>query len=305
LVLLAGVLAGVPAVASQGAADDPVGAAVPVPAPNGAAGTDEYVKIVVNGLPRTYRLFIPTELPDTPVPLVVVLHPFNGTSTGYESNSNFDLGAGKTATLVAYPQGFENSWNAGTCCGTARDLKIDDVAFIDTVINDIETRYSVDETRLAIGGFSNGAMMSYRYVCERSDRIHVMFSGSGAYMAPSCDFSRPVDVLHMHGMKDGLVPWGGTASSPYPSDGVMPSVLATGSVMASRDGCSTRWVGSVVNSLVNKYVPATCPDGAAIAIFQSKTLMHGWVTGSSAVGTYGINETNLAWTWLYSSWKSA
>jgi len=283
---------------------DPVEVSVPMPAPNGAAGTDQLVKMVVDGLPRTYRLFVPTKMQPTGAPLVLGLHPLNGTAASYESNSNIDLGAGNVGALVAYPQGFENSWNAGTCCGDARDLKVDDIHFLDAVIDDVESRFSVDQTRVAIGGFPNGSLMSYRYICERSSRIRLAFIGSGAFVGPTCSFSRPVRVLHVHGMKDTIVPWKGTTTSPYTTDGVMPSVSATANVIARADGCSATWVVTVVNSLVNKYVPATCPSGASITIFQSQTLMHGWVTGPDAVPNYGINETSAVWSWLIGSWNS-
>ena len=292
-----------PASAGAAAPSDPI-PGVPAQAPNGAAGSDQIIGLTVNGMAREYRLFVPNKLPATGAKLVIGMHPLNGTAAGFESSSNLDIGAGQLGTLVAYPAGFENSWNAGTCCGYAQKADVDDVAFIDAVIDDVESRYSVDTSAIAMGGFSNGSFMTYRYICERSDRVHLAFIGSGALVAPTCTFTRSVRVLHMHGMKDGIVPWAGTTNSTYTSDGVMPPVATTINAIARQDGCAPQWPITVVNSFVNKYVPASCPDGASITVFQSKTLMHGWVSGSDAMSKYGINETNATWNWLWSNWSS-
>jgi len=302
--VLAGLLLGGPAVGSAVAATaTPVAGGV-LPAPNGAAGTDEVDAVVVNGVPRTYRLFVPTKLPATNAKLVIAMHPLNGTAAGFETNSNLDIGAGQLGALVAYPAGFENSWNAGTCCGYAQKTNIDDVAFIDAVIKDVEARFDVDTAHVSMGGFSNGSLMTYRYICERSETVHIAFIGSGALVAPDCSFTQPVQVLHMHGMKDATVPWQGTTSSKYTTDGVMPSVMSTVNRIAAADGCATRWIGSAVNTLLNKYVPATCPAGASVLVYKSAPLMHGWVSDKNAAAVYGINETNATWSFLANAWKT-
>jgi len=272
-------------------------------APNGVAGTDTVVSLSVGGQARSYRLFVPTSMPASPK-LVVALHPLNGTAAGFESNTNLDAGAVTTGTLVAYPTGLNASWNAGRCCGTSRAAGVDDVAFIDAVLDDVEARYQVDQAHVAIGGFSNGALMSYRYLCERSARVHTAFIGSGALVAPSCSVSQPIQVLHMHGMADAIVPWGGTTTSTYTVDGVMPSVKTTTNAIAAAAGCSTAWTASIVNSLTNKYVAAGCPARSSIVTYQSSTLMHGWVTGPTATGLYGLNETSLTWSFLVGTWSA-
>lgn len=310
VVLLAGAAAavgivGAPAPASAArAATSGSSVSAPTPAPNGVAGTDRTVSFPVGGVVRSYRLFVPTNLPAGGSRLIVALHPLGGTAAGFEQLTNLDAGAALTGVLMAYPAGLNGSWDAGTCCGTAQSTGVNDVAFLDAVMNDVESRYAVDVAHTAIGGFSNGAMMSYRYLCERSSRVHTAFIGSGAFVAPTCAFSQPVQILHMHGMKDTVVPWGGSTTSTYTSDGIMPSVNVTAHTVAAAAGCGSSWTYSVVNSLLNEYVAGGCPAHTSIVIYQSMSLMHGWVTGPTAVSTYGINETNLTWNWLLGTWST-
>jgi polyhydroxybutyrate depolymerase len=256
-----------------------------------AGGEVKVVRIVVGGQPRSYRLFVPTKLPADNARLIVALHPLRGTPATFESESKFDRGAADTGTLVAYPAGYAHSWNAGVCCGQAVVHHVDDVAFLDAVIDDIEAHYAVDPHRIAIGGFSNGAMMSYRYLCARSSRVHSVFVGSGALLTPSCRFSQPVQVLQFHGMSDPVLPWAGR-------------VAASVNAVARADGCATRWRASTVSSDVSRYAALGCPAGASVLVFRSQPLVHGWVTGPEAMSRFGIDETDATWSWLAAIWSS-
>src|SRR4051794_24236277 len=272
-------------------------------APHGVAGGDRVFSLTVGGRARSYRLFVPTSVPSSPK-LVVALHPFDGMAATFERTTNLDAGAVTTGTLVAYPTGINASWNAGRCCGRAQATGVDDVGFLDAVIDDVEARYPVDQAHVAVGGFSNGALMSYRYLCERSSRVHTAFVGSGALVVPSCTFSQPIQVLHMHGVADTTVPLAGTPTTPDPVYGALPSVKTTANAVAAAAGCSTTWIGSTVNRLTKKYVARDCPAKSSISVYQSSTLMHGWVTGPTADARYGINETSLVWSFLVGTWSA-
>jgi len=67
--------------------------------------------------------------------------------------------------------------------------------------------YAVDSKRIRLVGHSNGAYMSYRYICEHPvpvDRI-VVLAGS-VYLDPSsCRDPKPVDIVHTQGTADDTV----------------------------------------------------------------------------------------------------
>lgn len=254
-------------------------------------GEDKVVTIVVGGLSRSYRLFVPTTLATGKAPLIIALHPLHGSAERFESDTDFDSGAAHTGALVAYPAGYAHSWNAGTCCGQAHVRGVDDVAFLDAVVDDIEAHYPVDPQRIAIGGFSNGAMMSYRYLCARSARVHSAFIGSGALMSRGCRFSHPVQIVQFHGLSDPVLPWAGLASASLET-----AVRA--------DGCSGQWRSRDVGPLVKRSDAEGCRAGASVVALRSQPLVHGWVTGRGALSTYGIDETEATWSWLATIWSS-
>ena len=57
----------------------------------------------------------------------------------------------------------------GNCCGKAEEKKVDDVGFINALIEELEANYAIDPRRIYVTGMSNGAMMSYRLACELGD----------------------------------------------------------------------------------------------------------------------------------------
>ena len=273
----------------------------PVPAPNGVAGTDVTVSLPVAGTTRSYTVFVPDDLPPGPRPVVVMLHRYSGTPALTESLTDLDAGAASNGVLVVYPAGIGRSWNAGTCCGLARDEAVDDVGFLDAVLDDVQARFPVDSTRLAMGGFSNGGLMSYRYACERSDRVQTFFVGSGVPVAPSCSFGRPVGILHVHGLLDTTIPWLGTTTSDLFLNGIVPSVPSGVGGIAALDGCGG-WATQALSSLVVRYTAQGCPSGASVTVLTSATMGHRWAVGPADRLAYGLDETGLTWSYVLSRW---
>src|SRR5690606_19317480 len=103
------------------------------------------------------------------------------------------------------------TWNAGNCCGRARDENVDDVAFLRAVVADVSRRASIASQRVYAIGMSNGAMMSYRLACEAGDVFHGIMTVAGTDNTKQCQPQQPVPVLHIHASDDPLVLFDGGA----------------------------------------------------------------------------------------------
>ena len=68
-----------------------------------------------------------------------------------------------------FPRGKLATWNAGHCCGAARDTGSDDVGFVRAMVAQLRQRASIDTQRIFATGMSNGGMFSYRLACEMAD----------------------------------------------------------------------------------------------------------------------------------------
>ena len=95
--------------------------------------------------------------PSKAVPLVVMLHGGFGSGEQVESAYGWDAKADAEGFVVAYPNGQDRAWNAGTCCGKPAKEHVDDVAFIVQVVQAVQRQQQIDPRRIFATGASNGA----------------------------------------------------------------------------------------------------------------------------------------------------
>jgi polyhydroxybutyrate depolymerase len=168
---------------------------------------------------RTYRAYIPSSLSTTgPTPLVLALHGSGGDADSFAPVSGFDLLAERARFVAVYPDGYEQSWNAGRCCGPAVMRGSGDVAFIGKLLDVFlaDPKLHIDPKAVYVSGFSLGGMMTYRLGCELSERIAAIGVVSGVLAYDSCQPKRAVPLLHIHGTSDHVVPYEGQS----PPDGL-------------------------------------------------------------------------------------
>ena len=108
------------------------------------------------------------------------------------------------------------------------------------MLNEMESKYSIDRKRIYFVGHSNGGFMSYRMACKHSDRIAAIASLAGATFLNSsdCAANNPVSVLQVHGTSDTTILYNGGAilGRQY------PSATASASQWATFDQCSNNVV---------------------------------------------------------------
>lgn len=173
-----------------------------------------------DGLERTYLVHVPPGYrPSRPTPLVVALHGGGG-SAAHQAGDGYGLmgKADREGTIVAFPNGFSRlpsgllaTWNAGLCCGLARDRQVDDVGFIKAMVEQLQTRLSIDRSRIFATGMSNGGLMAYRLACELPGVFKAIAAVAGSDNTASCSPGQPVSVLHIHARDDDHILYGGGA----------------------------------------------------------------------------------------------
>ncbi|GAA4612188.1 PHB depolymerase family esterase [Actinoallomurus liliacearum] len=187
----------------------------------GTPGHREYLVHVPPGLARqNFR----SGRPARPLPVVLALHGGADNMTGFEKKTGFDALADRHGFLAVYPDGFAFTWNAGDCCAPARLAHIDDVGFLNKLIDHLTGVGLADPKRVYVTGFSNGAGMAYRFACESAGKVAAIGAVSGA-LAMTCHPARPVSVMVWHGTADHNVPYDGGGhrdfndSRPFPPVG--------------------------------------------------------------------------------------
>jgi polyhydroxybutyrate depolymerase len=174
-------------------------------------------------------------------PLVIQLHGGGGSGATFERLTGLGALGARDGFIVASPNGIGKNWNDGRTDNQneATLRNVDDVAFLDALIEDAAKRYSIDRSQVFVVGMSNGAFMANRYACERADRVVGIGLVAGT-MSPelqqSCRPSRPVRVIDFHGTADPLVPIGGGAVAENRGSAI--SVDAMMQTWVSLNGCT-------------------------------------------------------------------
>lgn len=162
------------------------------------------------GLERRARVYVPRSARAS-APLLVSLHGLGGSLRQVEAQQRWSSIAYQQRLVVAWGAGHKGSWNAGPCCGAAA-RKVDDLAYLDRLLQITGALQGIDRRRVHLAGYSNGGMLAYRYACGRPGRIAGVLVVAGTHTSP-CTPSRATAVLSVHGAKDPTVPLGGTGYS--------------------------------------------------------------------------------------------
>jgi polyhydroxybutyrate depolymerase len=135
--------------------------------------------------------------------MVVALHGGLGSADQFADNSRFEDLAEAEGFIVVFPDGVDRTWNAGACCGPAVRKGIDDVGFLAALIEHLGGTLPVNRERVFVTGHSNGAMMTFRFACERSDVVAAAAPVAGSLEIPVCSPpGRGVDLFVIHGDSD-------------------------------------------------------------------------------------------------------
>lgn len=233
-------------------------------------------KLTVGGMDRTYRLYVPSSLSFTSkVPLVVMMHGALGSGRQAEREYGWDEKADSAHFVVAYPDGYHRTWNAGNCCGPAQQKHVDDVGFIKKMVSTLSSEMPIDQSRIYATGISNGGLMAYQLACTTN--IFAAIGPDSATMLRSCTSPNPTSVIHIHGTDDHTIPYnGGHGQRTKNAD--WPSVPHTIAQWRSIDDCqspSDSTSGSVTKSV------AQCADGRTVELITISGAGHQWPGGKS------------------------
>jgi polyhydroxybutyrate depolymerase len=213
------------------------------------AGTDAHnppgTRPTMFGGSRPTTLRAPTTLEDGKLyPLVLSLHGYG--SNGDITSAYFGLRTlpveGKA--LLLSPDGTKDStgtlfWDADPECCDWEGRNPDDVGYLGKLIDDVIAAWPVDRNAVYVVGHSNGAFMAYRLGCARADIVRGIagLAGGAASTPASCMPSQPIDVLHVHGTGDMVIPYSGS--------GLGPGAVASVTQWAAHNSCgATRSSGA-------------------------------------------------------------
>lgn len=231
---------------------------------------------------RSYLVYRPASLDShTPAPLVIVLHGGFGSGSQAETAYHWDAQAESQGFVVAYPDGYRHSWNAGgMCCGPALRENVDDIGFLTRLINTISRDENIDPARVYLTGMSNGAAMTYRYACEGTYPIAAIGPVAGTFSFP-CPKPHPVSVLAIHGLDDQHIPFAGGAGSKGVTKGAWVPVTQTLDAFRHANNCQPP--DTQKNGLLQT-VTSSCAQVRTVVLITVDGAGHQWPGGKTKNG---------------------
>ena len=257
-------------------------------APSAVRPGEEKVTLAFEGGERWFYRHVPSGYaPTRPVPVVLDFH---GYSSGADLRKQQSLlgpfgDAHAFATITPHGLGERPGWDT--------DLDSADLRLVGTLIDEVDNTMCVDENRIFVTGFSNGADMTSSIACVYTDRVAAIAPVGGIRATEGCRPASPVPVVTLHGTADpfadydgGLGPSAlalpapdgsgrtlGEVAGPEGLEG--PSVPDSTAAWARRNGCVVDFTESRIADDVD-LIEFDCPPHADAQLYRIKGGGHTW-----------------------------
>ena len=194
---------------------------------------------------RSYLVRVPVESSKKKKPVFIFLDGNGGKAAAAMKNFMRSERQLKDHFIMVFPQGYKASWNI-----VSERAKSNDLAFVESIIKDLQKYDNVDATQFSIMGNSNGAALVNQIAIETQMTCIKNYisavSPLNGYQYDGKNFKKRghdnnyrevakplkgIRLLNISGTQDGLVPYEGGDSKRIPAkDGKLPFVAAEESI---------------------------------------------------------------------------
>ena len=163
--------------------------------------------IYYDGNNREYELYIPENYNDSnAVPLLFNFHGGNGTISDQIYLSDMRSLADENNFIIVYPQAIADPTDDGSLNWIFKgDSDHDDIYFIESIIEELSSQYSIDLTRVYACGYSLGGEFVYELLCRLNNKIAagvVVARTMGQYQYQNCNPEHPTAIMTILGTED-------------------------------------------------------------------------------------------------------
>ncbi|MFC1541443.1 T9SS type A sorting domain-containing protein [Candidatus Latescibacterota bacterium] len=165
---------------------------------------------MLNGYERKYLVYLPKSYTNTSnMPVVIHLH--KNLEMTFGSGENAWIWHGKKVAdeygyIYVFPDADRRNYGLWRLDG------LEDVEFIDALIDTLNSNYSIDLKRIYVVGVQYGGHFCFKLACQLSDRIAAIAPVAGLMptaLQNDCYPLRPVPIIMMNGTDDTFVPYEG------------------------------------------------------------------------------------------------
>lgn len=239
-------------------------------------------RMTVGGQGRTYLVDRPATTSRTRLPVLVVLHGRTMTPTQMEETSGFLAVLGPS--IVVYPAGYRDSWNAGACCGDAHTDGVDDVRFLTGLVHRVlTTEPDASPSAVYLAGYSNGGRMALRLACD-APGLFAAVAAVEAVPVYTCARPTPVSLLEIASSDDPLLAMGPAQPKKVVDGFPEPDVESVVAGWRQLDGCREQSSSSTTGTLTQTRWSG-CRSGTKVEYALYHGGSHAWPEGAAATDT--------------------
>lgn len=255
------------------------------------------VEIESGGYSRTAYIQIPKGYAsDKPPALVIALHGGGGDGEHMLDENGWAAKADAQGFIVVAPNGLPAFpklaanfhlnpavWNSGQLPSKSPRTKIDDVAFIKRLLDELKTKVPYKTPQVFCTGHSNGGGMTFRLATEAPERFAAVATVTGQVAIDDPKPKKPLPTLYIYGEKDPLLPidggetkllWGTRTTTP------ISTYLAK---WAKALGCTSKPKTVSDQNGVKKVLYSSSSGGPSLTAIFITGQGHQWPGGESSL----------------------
>ena len=163
---------------------------------------------------RKYKIYVPASYDGgAAVPLLFNFHGGNGDIASQVAIADMRPIADTANFIIVYPQALPDPNDDGSANWLHKEpSSIDDVFFVDAMIDAISIQYEIDQSRIYACGYSLGGEFTFELACRLNERIAavgVVARTMGTAAFDNCAPSHPTGMITILGTDDFVSPYDG------------------------------------------------------------------------------------------------
>lgn len=255
--------------------------------------------ITHDGIDRDYWIYVPPSYDaENPVSIVVTLHGMGDDATNFRG-IGFNNIADTANFIVLVPDAMVDGLTGMTAWNSRAGMEvfglnyypnteIDDVGFIDAMINETIDNYAVNQAKIYACGFSMGGFMTQRLALRESSKFAAFASAAGTFGSGLTVSSpgRTIPIAHFHGTADATVGYDENIFGSNVEDLIdfwvdnnacTPTPIHTELPDTKEDGLT-----------VDHYLYSNSENGAVVELFKVNNAEHIWLNQLTNDISYSI-----------------
>jgi polyhydroxybutyrate depolymerase len=244
---------------------------------------------VYKGQTRKYSVYVPDiyATKNIKVPLLLGLHGYGDDIANFRNICMTSI-ADTANYICVYAEGLPffgaNAWNSGAGVGIINvNSNIDDVGFLNGLIDTVISKYKIDTNRMYVFGFSFGGFMTDRLATECSGRFAAVANVSGLhgnFLAGKIP-AKGIPYLKFHGTNDATIKYDGSQTvGIFPGFGL--SAENTVNFWVTQNQCNSTAVIDTMPDLANdgfrfvRYTYNNGRDNSKVVFYKVINGEHRW-----------------------------